>query len=164
MKSMFNTILQLPLFQGISTRKLTTILDKAVLHFEKKAPGEMIAESGQVCDSLIFILQGNVEKVTQNHERSTYKVSEHLPAPYLIEPSSMFGMHTVYRSTYTTLTTVDIMTIGKDTVKDILLKDDVFRINYLNIVCRHSQQMEQKIWDLANYSHSMVEGGLEEMS
>ena len=109
-------------------------------------------------------MQGNVEKVTQSHGSSTYKVSEHLPAPYLIEPSSMFGMDTVYRSTYTTLTTVDIMTIGKDTVKDILLKDDVFRINYLNIVCWHSQQMEQKIWDMANYSHSMVEGGLEEMS
>ena len=164
MKSMYDTILELPLFQGISSESLTTILDKAALHFEKKSQGEVIIQSGTTCNELTFIIEGNVEKTTQGKENSTFIASEPVSTPYVIEPCSLFGKQTVYRSTYTALSNVNVMSISKDYVVQILMKDEVFLFNFLNQICKHSQLLENKLWDMVNYSHSMVEGGLDEMS
>lgn len=143
---MFDTILQLPLFQGISTESLTKILDKAILHFEKKEAGEVIIERGTQCNSLVYILRGEVEKSTEGMGESPYEVSEFMTGPYLIEPNSMFGLDTFFKSTYIAHTDVDMMSVSKEFMNSILLKDDVFLLNYINILCRRTQVLEDKIW------------------
>ena len=148
MTTMFDKLLQLPLFQGISTDSLTTILDKVKLHFEKKFEGEVIVESGKSCDGLIFILHGEVEKTTIGMSENPYEVSEFMTAPYLIEPSSLFGMTTDYKSTYTACCDVDIMSVSKESLKEVLLKNDIFQLNYLNMLCRRYQNLESRIWTL----------------
>ena len=46
METMFDTLLQLPLFQGLCHEDFTSILDKVKLHFIKHKVGETIIESG----------------------------------------------------------------------------------------------------------------------
>ena len=147
MKSMFDTLLELPLFQGISTKSLTKILEKAKLHFEKREAGEAIVESGSRCDGLIFILRGEVEKTTVGMGESAYEDSEYFDAPYLPEPASVFGLTTTYRSTYIASTDVDTMSVSKVTIADVLMKDEIFRLNYLNTICRRMQSLEDSIWE-----------------
>ncbi len=53
---MYDTLLQLPLFQGLSRNELTTILGKIKLHFYKKKAEEIIAEKDTPCDEL-FVSQ-----------------------------------------------------------------------------------------------------------
>lgn len=147
MKSMFDTLLELPLFQGISTKSLTKILEKAKLHFERRTAGETIVRSGSRCDGLVFILHGEVEKTTVGMGESAYEVTEYLDAPYLLEPASVFGLTTSYRSTYIAGTDVDTMSVSKVTIADVLMKNEVFRLNYLNTVCRRMQNLENTIWE-----------------
>ena len=44
METMFDTLLQLPLFQGLCHEDFTSILDKVKLHFIKHKAGETIIE------------------------------------------------------------------------------------------------------------------------
>ena len=56
METMFDTLLQLPLFQGLCHEDFTSILDKVKLHFIKHKVGETIIESGSPCKHLCFLL------------------------------------------------------------------------------------------------------------
>ena len=99
METMFDTLLQLPLFQGLCHEDFTSILDKVKLHFIKNKAGETIIENGSPCKQLRFLLKGKVSIVTTSKE-NIYTVIEQMEAPYLIEPQSLFGMNTNYASSY----------------------------------------------------------------
>ena len=89
METMFDTLLQLPLFQGLCHEDFTSILDKVKLHFIKHKVGETIIESGSPCKQLCFLLKGEVSIVTSSKE-NIYTVIEQMEAPYLLEPQSLF--------------------------------------------------------------------------
>ena len=93
METMFDTLLQLPLFQGLCHEDFTSILDKVKLHFIKHKAGETIIKSGNPCTQLCFLLKGEISIVT-NAKENIYTVIEQIEAPYLIEPQSLFGMNT----------------------------------------------------------------------
>ena len=58
--SMYDKLLLLPLFQGLCKEDFTNILEKVKLHFQKYTSGHYIARQDALCNSLIFILQGQV--------------------------------------------------------------------------------------------------------
>ena len=49
METMFDTLLQLPLFQGLAQEDFTCILEKVKLHFTKHKPGELLLQKGSSC-------------------------------------------------------------------------------------------------------------------
>ena len=99
METMFDTLLQLPLFQGLCHEDFTNILEKVKLHFTRHKPGEPLIKSGEVCDQLLFLLKGRLSSVTVS-EDDTLTVIEYFEAPAVLEPYSMFGMNTRYISSY----------------------------------------------------------------
>ena len=109
---MFDTLLQLPLFQGLCHEDFTSILDKVKLHFIKHKVGETIIESGSPCKQLCFLLKGEVSIVTSSKE-NIYTVIEQMEAPYLLEPQSLFGMNTHYTSAYVAHTEAHTVSISK---------------------------------------------------
>lgn len=112
METMFDTLLQLPLFQGLAQEDFTCILEKVKLHFTKHKPGELLLQKGSSCHELVFILKGEVASSTLSADAS-YSFTEYFPAPYLIEPYSMFGMNTSYASTHRANTEVHTVSISK---------------------------------------------------
>ena len=68
METMFDTLLQLPLFQGLCHEDFTSILDKVKLHFIKHKAGETIIESGTLCTQLCFLLKGEISIVTKDRK------------------------------------------------------------------------------------------------
>lgn len=46
METMFDTLLQLPLFQGLAQEDFTRILEKVKLYFTKYKPGELLLKEG----------------------------------------------------------------------------------------------------------------------
>ena len=54
MNTMFDTLLQLPLFQGLAQEDFTNILGKVKLSFTKHKAGEVIVKAGDTCSQLIF--------------------------------------------------------------------------------------------------------------
>ncbi len=148
METMFDTLLQLPLFQGLCHEDFTSILDKVKLHFIKHKVGETIIESGSPCKQLCFLLKGEVSIVT-NSKENIYTVIEQMEAPYLLEPQSLFGMNTHYTSTYVAHTEAHTVSISKAFVLSDLFKYDIFRLNYMNIVSNRAQNLYTRLWDRA---------------
>lgn len=146
METMFDTLLQLPLFQGLCHEDFTCILDKVKLHFIKHKAGETIIERGSPCKQLCFLLKGEVSAITSSKE-STYTVIEQIDAPYLIEPQSLFGMNTSYASSYVAHTEAHTVSISKAFVLSDLFKYEIFRLNYMNIVSNRAQNLYSRLWE-----------------
>ena len=145
MNTIFDTLLQLPLFQGLAVEDFTRILEKVKLHFTKQKTGETLAQEGTPCDKLIFILNGNIAATTTSAQ-GHYSLTEYFEAPYLIEPQSLFGLYTTYSAKYTATAPINSISINKEAVINDLLKYEIFRLNYLNIVSSKLQLLNRSTW------------------
>ncbi|MDE6348005.1 MAG: Crp/Fnr family transcriptional regulator [Bacteroides sp.] len=148
MNTMFDTLLQLPLFQGLTQEDFTNILEKVKLSFTKHKAGESIVQAGEICSQLTFILKGEAYAFTSSADAS-YSFTEYLQAPYVIEPQSLFGMSTSYVSTYAAQTETHTVSISKAFVMNELFKYDIFRLNYLNIISNRAQSLNNRLWTQA---------------
>lgn len=142
---MYDTLLQLPLFQGLAQEDFTCILGKVKLNFTKHKAGEILAKKNTVCRQLTFILNGEFASSTSSTDNS-YTMIELFQAPYLIEPQSLFGMNTSYVSTYIAQTEVHTVTIDKTFVMNDLFKYEIFRLNYMNIISNRAQTSYNRLW------------------
>lgn len=146
METMFDTLLQLPLFQGLCHEDFTNILDKVKLHFTKHKAGETIIESGTQCAQLCFLLKGEISVITTSPDHS-YSFVERIEAPALIEPQSLFGMNTNYASSYVAHSIVHTVSISKAFVMNELFNYEIFRLNYMNIISNRAQSLYARIWE-----------------
>lgn len=142
---MYDTLLQLPLFQGLGKTDLTNILSKVKLSFQKYDPEETIVKQGDKCEELMFFLSGQLVAETE-HSDSNYTYSELFLKPMVIEPYSLFGLHPNYHATYKTRTEVNMLTIGKKYMLTELNLYEIFRINYLNILSNQVQVEHDKLF------------------
>ena len=142
---MFDTLLQLPLFQGMTLEDLTHIVGKTKMHFEKYKAQEIIELAGEPCQRFTFVLNGEVEVITTSPDGS-YSFTEYYEAPYLIEPQSMFGLTPNYASTTKAVRTVSTVCIDKLTVMKQLFNYEIFRLNYQNIISVRAQHLQRRLW------------------
>lgn len=144
--TMYDTLLQLPLFQGLCKNDFTNIIGKVKLHFRKYNAGDIIVEQGSPCKQLIFLLNG--EMVSQATDAShSYSLFETFKSPFVIEPYSLFGMQTTYTATYKARTETNVVTIDKSFVLNELNNYEIFRLNYLNILSNRAQVAYEKLWN-----------------
>ena len=57
----FDTLLQLPLFQGMATDDFNTLLQKIRLDFMRYPAGSYICKAGDTCKHFTFLIGGTVE-------------------------------------------------------------------------------------------------------
>ena len=145
---MYDTLLQLPLFQGLCHEDFSKILEKVKLHFLKYKAGDVIMESGSSCDQLIFLLKGEISSMTTSQDE-TYTIVEHAEAPYVIEPHALLGMNINYASSYVARTEVNAISISKSFVLNALLNYDIFRLNYMNFISNRAQALYAQLWQEA---------------
>ncbi|TWV14792.1 Crp/Fnr family transcriptional regulator [Bacteroidaceae bacterium HV4-6-C5C] len=145
METMFDTLLQLPLFQGLAQEDFTNILAKVKLHFIQHKPGDILVKKGDICRQLLFVLKGEITTVTSVINGS-YSFTEYIQAPFLIEPQSLFGMNTSYFSTYIAHTEVHTVEISKAFVLSNLFNYEIFRLNYMNVISNRVQIHANRLW------------------
>lgn len=156
MDTMFDTLLQLPLFQGLGQEDLTHILGKVKFHFAKHKDHTLLAQSLTPCRQLLFLLKGEVTATTVSSD-GLYNVTEYFQAPYLIEPQSLFGMDTHYVATYHSYGEAHTVTIDKSFAMNELFKYDIFCLNYLNILSNRAQVLNRRVWNHNYHSISSEE-------
>ena len=142
--TMYDTLLQLPLFQGLGRMDLTNILSKVKLSFHKFEPDEVIVRQGDKCEQLLFFLSGELLAET-NHFDPSYVYTEVYKKPAVIEPYSVFGLHPNFLSTYKARTKVKMLMIEKKYSLTELNNYEIFHINYLNILSNQVQIEHKKI-------------------
>lgn len=144
---MYNTLLQLPLFQGMSHTELSEVIEKVKLHFLRIGAKKKIFSQGESCNKLVFLLSGELTSETQA-PCGTFSLVETFDKPQIIEPHSLFGKRPSYKATYTAKDEVSLLTIDKQYIYGVLDKYEVFRMNLLNLLSNKAEQLHEHIWSI----------------
>lgn len=143
--SMFETLLNLPLFQGLSRNDLTLILEKVKFRFRNLNDGDVLQQQGTPCEDMVFLMNGEVSVKTEM-EGCDMTFYESRRAPVLIQPETLFGLHPAYTHSFIAKTAVTVVEIEKGIVLSDLFNYDVFRLNFFNVLCTQSQYLSSLLW------------------
>lgn len=139
MDKMYEILMGLPLFNGVSRERMIEIVGSTKFHFLKFLPGETIVSEGEECRHIKFIISGSARlSITNNNGRFT--VAQTLSAPDVIAPEFFFGMTTKYPCTATAIDTVGILQLEKADYLQVLNADRVFLYNLLNMLSVKAQK------------------------
>lgn len=139
MDSMYEILMDLPLFKGVSYTKISEVIETTKFHFLKYTPGETIVTAGETCTHVKFIISGSARMIISN-STSRFKVSQTLNAPEVIAPSYLFGPNTHYPGTVTAIEPTGILQFSKNDYMKILNSDPIFLYNFLNILSMSAQK------------------------
>lgn len=158
MKPDIDILTQLRLFEGLSLNDLNKISKD--IRFSQKSikPGKTIKDTYDKCDEMIFVYKGNVMSELKGSNTPFTFVEEYGP-PYLLDAYSIFGLSPRYMKRYIAKTEVEVLSIDKKTVLELLNQYDVFNLNYMNIVCSYAQLFRQKnlIWNNNNIKEKIIQ-------
>lgn len=133
----FDTLIDLPLFKGVTRETMAEITGKYRLGFRKFAQGETLVHAGDECRVLTFVLSGLARVTT---ELPMLHLSYTLPSGSVVMAENLFGRLTRYPSTVMALEPVGTMEITKRDYFEILHHDPIFMYNYLNLLSWHAQK------------------------
>lgn len=139
MDSMYEMLMGLPLFKGVSYKRISDVVERTKFHFLKYLPDETIVEPGETCTHIKFIISGHA-RVSVSNSDSRFKVSQTLSAPDVIAPDYLFGRATAYPCKAVAIDPTGILQIEKQEWMKILNSDPVFMINFLNMLSRNAQK------------------------
>ncbi|MBQ7941748.1 MAG: Crp/Fnr family transcriptional regulator [Muribaculaceae bacterium] len=151
MESMYEKLMELPLFQGVSRDKLSELIEKTPFHFVKYNKGQQIVSANDNCTHIRFIISGDV-RIDISSTNRRVAVSETLSGPDVIGADYLFGRNTFYPFNATALTECGILQIVKADFINILMSDKVFLFNMLNMLSRNSQKSTFGIMALSSGS------------
>ncbi len=139
MDSMYEILLGLPLFKGVSTEKISEIIEKAKFHFLKYLAGETIINANDPCTHIKFIISGKARLTIANSD-DRFKVAQTLAAPNVIAPEFLFGRAPFYPCSAVAIDATGILQISKSDYIRILNSDEIFLFNFLNIISMNAQK------------------------
>lgn len=139
MDSMYEILMGLPLFKGVSREKISEIIEKARFHFLKYLEGETVVNAHEPCTHIKFIISGSVRLSITNHDER-FRVSQTLRAPNVIAPDFLFGKAPFYPCSGVAIEPAGILQISKSDYMSILNNDNVFLFNFLNILSMNAQK------------------------
>lgn len=143
MKLDIDILTQLRLFEGLSLNDLNRISREVRFNQKSIKPGKTIKDTYDKCDEMIFVYKGNVLSELKGSNTIFTFIEEYIP-PYLLDAYSIFGLSPRYTKRYIAKTDVEILSIDKKTVLELLNQYDVFNLNYMNVICSYAQMFRQK--------------------
>lgn len=139
MTSMFEILMELPLFRGVSRERMAQTVGAAKFHFLKYLDGETIVNIGDPCTHIKFVISGAVRSSIVNSD-GRFRVSQTLQAPDVISPDFLFGRATNYPCEVTAIESAGIVQISKADYVSILNSDEIFMFNFLNLLSGNAQK------------------------
>ena len=139
MSTMYERMLQLPIFQGLGYEQLTEIIEKIPFSFHRYAAGETIHMAGELCDCVLFVLNGIVQQETPTFGGRINIVQE-FSGPHTLSFYYLFGAETRSISTLKAIDRVGIMQVEKTHFLKMLQKNSVMLVNVMNMLSTHAQK------------------------
>lgn len=131
--------MQLPLFQGISAEKITSMVEKLPFHFLKFNNGEQIVSAGDPCTHVKFIVSGSV-RLTTPFPTLRISLQQSLMSPHVLAPECLFGRENSYPYSVVSSGVSGILQLRKSDYIKMVGSDKVFLFNILNYLSTGSQR------------------------
>ncbi len=145
--SFLEILLQTPVFQGVSRFDLTSILEKYNIEFLKFKQGDLIVAKGEQFEHIKFLISGKILSSTET-KLGVLTVNEVISAPNIISGNYIFGLDIYSISTITAHSDAGVMQLTKEDFLDLLRKEPIFNLNYLNFLSYRSQKYNKVMLSL----------------
>lgn len=137
--SIFEILMSLPVFNGVSRERIADVAGRIKLHFLKYSDGDQIISSGDPCTHMRFLISGAV-KVLISSSDDMIEVEQSINAPSVFALEYMYGRSVVYPFDVYADGQVGILEIAKNDFMAMLNLDQVFMLNFLNIMSTGAQK------------------------
>lgn len=137
--NMYESLMTLPLFKGISYKRVSEMVGSTRLSFLKYLPGETIFQARSVSDHIKFVFSGSV-RLTMSSSNDRVSIEQTLVSPAIIQPDYLFGRNTKYPVSAAAIDTVSIIEMDKPSLLQLLRDDEIILFNYLNILATNAQK------------------------
>ena len=142
---MYDTILGLPLFQGLSTADLTRVLEGTRLAFDTVSAGTTLFRQDELCTGLTFIIDGAITLHTEAADHR-WSVDETLNSPLVLGMDVLYGSTRTHRHSAHAATATRTLIMDKRTVAALTGYFEVFRLNVLNLLTTSAVRRDQLNW------------------
>lgn len=143
--SMYDVLMQLPVFQGISKDQMTHILEVTPFDFRTFNEGETITLGGDIVEGASFLLSGQVKLETPIFDKRV-KISQIFDAPHIFSLHRLFGADMAARSTLVASSgKTGIMLLEKVDFLRILHDNEITLINVMNMLSTRAQKQHKAI-------------------
>ena len=133
-----------PLFKGISPAEIQKILDNVPHNVKKFQSGSMICLSGEQVNSLMVVINGKVKGEMADYAGRVIKI-EDIPAPGALAPAFVFGNRNRFPVNVIAVSPVELLLIGKVDFLNLLMKNGIILVNFLDMISTRSQFLSEKI-------------------
>ena len=142
---LLDKLLQFPLFLGMSRDDLEIVAGHTRFGFLKLEAGKTVVKSGDNCNQLHFLINGNLRVRTYSDDYG-YSVEEQMQAPNILQLESVFGYYQRYTHDFIAQTDVNFITIDKEEVMRLTEDFLVFRLNIMNHFATLTQKKMRQAW------------------
>lgn len=149
--TMFERLLTLPLFQGMTLNDLSEVLAHVRLDFVNYQAGDEIVVQNDPCKNLICVINGSITS-TMHDPEGRFSVTEKLAKVSIIEPYNMFGMFQKYSRDYSFDTDGVTLSIERHVFINHVMNNNIVKINMMNIICNRYQQTLKVLSDFSTIS------------
>lgn len=155
MRTMYDKLVCMPLFSGMSGEEAALFLEKTCLHFFNLQDKEYLMKYGDECRSMKCAVSGNL--VMSRRIGDDILLTARLGAGCIPGLSALFGLDTSYRYDVRASGKVSVMEFSKEEFHNTIRTNHVFQINCLNYIGRRGQRCDEV---LAHYGDGSLRGRL----
>lgn len=133
-----------PLFKGLSTDEIETILSGIIHRIRKFQSGSFISQSGEPVNSLMIVISGVVKGEMVDYAGRVIKI-EDIPAPGALAVAFLFGSRNRFPVNVVAVSDAEIIIIDKPEFLRMLMRNDKMLVNFMDMISNRSQFLSEKI-------------------
>lgn len=139
MASMYEKIMELPLFKGLGESQISSFLGKTHLEFKNYKANDVIVSRGEKITRVMFLLSGRVEFSLKIDDHEIYIIQKYCGGNALCV-ERLFGMNTSSPFEIVAHADSTVISFSKERYANLLVSDGIFLINYLNYLSYRAQK------------------------
>lgn len=139
MASMYEMIMDLPLFKGVSKDQISLFLEKTHIDFKNYGVGEILASMGDPVSMVRFVISGDISLIHPLEEVGI-TIEERSGFGKVLGADRLFGMATGYPYNAVAKTKTSIMEFSKAQYVNLLHSDSIYMLNFFNYLSLRAQR------------------------
>jgi CRP/FNR family transcriptional regulator, dissimilatory nitrate respiration regulator len=140
----YSILLKAVLFKELPLDGIESILDSVPFRIKKFRSGSMIFQNGDQVSSLIIVINGVAKGEMVDYSGRVIKI-EDVPAPGAIASAFMFGNRNRFPVNVVAVSDVELLLIEKKDFLELLMRNNVLLVNFLDMISNRSQFLSEKI-------------------
>ena len=140
----YTLLSEAPLFKGMTAINIEAILSEIPVRIKKFHKGALISQSGEPVNSLMIVITGTVKGEMVDYAGRVIKI-EDIPAPGAIASAFIFGSRNRFPVNVIAISDGELLLIEKQYFLELLMRNDIILVNFLDMISNRSQFLSEKI-------------------